>query len=188
LSPESNSVVSNEIQIVGNALDLDGEIMNVEVKIGNTKWLPAQGTENWTYYWDTTTVVDGTYPIYVRASDGSDYSSPRSITLDVDNGIEPEDESGSSKSFLEDTFMIILVVIIVVVVLVASVIVMASKRKSSEQAAEIAKLKEERVVREETAKPLGSTQAQPAVPQEDKGGYKVAKPLSMDDAKQAKPL
>jgi hypothetical protein len=187
-SPASNSVVSNEIEIKGDALDLDGEIDHVEVKIGNTKWLNAQGKENWTYFWDTTTVVDGRYPIYVRASDGSDYSPQKSITLDVDNGIEEKTTSESTESFLDNSFMIILIIIIVVMVLVASIIIIRSKRKSDEQAAEIAKLKEVRVSKEEGSKPLSTPQTPPAAPQDSKEGYKVAKPLSMDDAKPAKPL
>jgi hypothetical protein len=188
-SPETNSVVSGEIQIEGNAFDVDGEIASVEVKVGNTKWLPAQGAENWTYYWDTTTVVDGKYPIYVRASDGFQYSSMRSITLDVDNGITEEDLSDKSESILDNTFIIILIIIVVVVVLIAVVIIARSKRKSDEQTAQIAKLKEERVLRGEDAKPISSPpEPKTAVPIKEKDGYKVAKPLSMNDAKPAKPL
>jgi hypothetical protein len=176
-SPASNSVVSGKIEIIGTATDEDGEINNVEVKVGNTKWLPAQGAENWTYFWDTTTVIDGKYPIYVRASDGSDYSAQRSITLDVDNGIKEEATSSSSESFLDNTFLIILVIIIVIVILAAGAIAVSSRRKAAEQTDKLAKLKEERVKEGAGAKPSSSPAPKTAIPLDKKGEYKVAKPL-----------
>jgi hypothetical protein len=145
--------------------------------VGNTKWLPAQGAENWTYFWDTTTVIDGKYPIYVRASDGSDYSAQRSITLDVDNGIKEEATSSSSESFLDNTFLIILVIIIVIVILAAGAIAVSSRRKAAEQTDKLAKLKEERVKEGAGAKPSSSPAPKTAIPLDKKGEYKVAKPL-----------
>ncbi|MCK5562409.1 MAG: hypothetical protein KAJ51_17545 [Thermoplasmata archaeon] len=191
-SPGSNSKVKDTIIIEGTAIDDDGEIENVEIKIGTGRWYAAQGTQNWTYYWDTTTSKDDNYAIYVRASDGTDYSAQRTITLVVDNGITEEDEAGSIEAIF-DFFPIIILIIIIIVILIVTLIVVRRRRKTGEDLPKESRVKPDEVT---VPKPAPSSSApMTAVPLDTKtdfalekmGGYKVAKPLPME-AKPAEPL
>ena len=71
----------------------------MEVKVpsaqGQTQWVTATGTENWDYYWDTTTVFNGAYSISVRAYDGKDYSSEVRVEVYVSN-TSPDDGGGGN--------------------------------------------------------------------------------------------
>jgi hypothetical protein len=83
--------VSGEVTIRGTASDIDGNstIEYVQVKIGEEAWESADGLNEWSYTWDTTTLDDGDYTIYARAFDGTDYSSSESVGIHVDNPHAP---------------------------------------------------------------------------------------------------
>jgi len=89
-SPEDNDMVNDTIDVVGTASVNTGEIERVEVKIDAGDWEDADGTDDWTYRWDTTTADDGDHAIYARAFDGEDYSNIVSVDVTVDNVQENE--------------------------------------------------------------------------------------------------
>ncbi len=194
-TPKSNEHVKGKIRIEGTATDLDGQIENVEVKIGSDRWYTAQGTENWTLYWDTTTKKDQQYPIYVRASDGTDYSVQRTITVVVDNGIEDDAERASVEAFI-DFLPIVILIIIVIVVLITVLMVVRRRRKAADEAAKKEVKEESRVKKDDFTIPAAPSPAPAKLATidtkadfsiEKMGGYKVAMPLPMD-AKPAEPL
>jgi hypothetical protein len=185
-SPSSNSKVEGMILIEGTASDDDGEIEKVELKIGDGRWYIAQGTENWTFYWDTTTKKNGNYAIYARASDGEDYSPQRTITLVVDNGIT-EDGQPSSVETIIDYAAIIILIIIVIIILIMVVMVVSRRRKAVKETANKAESKETRIRPDEVVqKPSSAPKTAVGLDirtdfaLEKMGGYKVAKPLPMD--------
>lgn len=86
-SHSGGEVVSGEIKIKGTALDHDGNLELVEIKIDDGNWDTATGKTSWTYTWDTTTYSNGEHLIYSRAKDDADeYSQIKSVTLIVNNG------------------------------------------------------------------------------------------------------
>lgn len=89
ISPISGTVSGN-ITIRGTAHDLDGDetIESIQVKIDD-EWEYTDGTIDWSFRWDTTTLDDGNYTIFVRAFDGIDYSMIKSVTIYVDNPHKP---------------------------------------------------------------------------------------------------
>ena len=85
LNPTDQSNVSGIVEIIGNAYDSDGSIERVEVKIDDNSWIPAIGTNSWSYNWDTTSVSNGIHTIYARSFDGEYYSNIASIDVYVEN-------------------------------------------------------------------------------------------------------
>lgn len=84
-SPTSEQTVSGIATISGTASDPDGDtqLVKVEVRVDSGLWLTTTGTTSWSYSWDTTTVSDGQHTIYVRAYDGTNYSTVKSVTVTV---------------------------------------------------------------------------------------------------------
>jgi hypothetical protein len=78
------SQVSGLVRLAGTASD-DRALDRVEVNFGGG-FRPAAGKEEWTYIWDTNQVVDGLYPIQVRAVDKEGNKGIRDLTLSVENG------------------------------------------------------------------------------------------------------
>ncbi len=89
ISP-TGGTVSDTVQIRGTTSDLDGDdtIVSVQIKIDDS-WDYADGITDWSYSWDTTTLDDGNYTIFVRAFDGIDYSMVKNVTVYVDNPHKP---------------------------------------------------------------------------------------------------
>ena len=85
--PKDNAVVSSLVMISGISSDPDGDddIYKVEVKISDNDWDRADGTLQWSYFWDAYDYEDGMYIISVRSWDGEDYSEVQTITVEVDN-------------------------------------------------------------------------------------------------------
>lgn len=81
-SPSHNETVSGTVIIRGTASDLNGNdtIVQIEIEIislveGWNKWHTANGTTNWYYEWDTTTVDNGTYHVLARGCDEEECSN-----------------------------------------------------------------------------------------------------------------
>jgi len=93
-SPSEDETVSGMITIQGTAVDSDGTVSLVEVKIDEDSWNIASGTTSWSHPWDTTMVNNGEYTIYARSRDNDDaYSMLRFVTVTVDNdGNQPPNE------------------------------------------------------------------------------------------------
>lgn len=87
-SHSGGEVVSGEVKIRGTAVDHDGNVELVEVRIDdNNNWITVVGTTSWAYTWDTTTYSNGEHVVYARAGDDADeYSQIKSVTLIVSNG------------------------------------------------------------------------------------------------------
>lgn len=95
-NPEDGASVRGEVNVTGNASDMDGEVERVEVKIDDGRWREANGTSPWNVTWDTTLWNSGNHTITARAWDGSDYSENETINVTVDRApsvtIENPDE------------------------------------------------------------------------------------------------
>jgi outer membrane protein assembly factor BamB len=83
--PGNMYTVYGTITLAGTASDNDGAIQNVQIRIDFGSWILANGTESWSYKWDTTDFVNGSYIIDVRSYDGEDYSPIAEITVTVRN-------------------------------------------------------------------------------------------------------
>ena len=83
--PKEGETVSDIITIQGEASDIDGEIIKVEISIDSFTWRKATGTNRWSYELDTKDLSNGKHKIYARAYDGKDYSSVVSITVTIKN-------------------------------------------------------------------------------------------------------
>jgi len=94
--PQNIATVKGIVVIYGNALFKDGTVETVEVKIDNGKWHTANGTANWTFEWNTTSLKDGSYVVHVRSTgDDGNYSRVEQLMLNVKNNLE-DNNGGSS--------------------------------------------------------------------------------------------
>jgi len=85
--PDYNEFVASIVKITGLATDKDGDrqITLVEIKINGSDWVAAEGTNEWSYDWNTFTYSDGKAMIYVRAYDGKDYSEIVELPVQIQN-------------------------------------------------------------------------------------------------------
>jgi len=83
--PVEGDNISGEITINGTADDPDGSVEFVEVKIDNESWEISSGTTNWSYEWDTITVINGEHTINARSFDGVNYSTIDMVNVTVNN-------------------------------------------------------------------------------------------------------
>lgn len=85
--PENEENIANSITITGIAQDLDGneQLEEVSIRIDNESWITANGTTNWSYYWDSRTVEDGFHTLYARSFDGYLYSDEDFVIVNVSN-------------------------------------------------------------------------------------------------------
>ena len=74
--PTNNQYVSSIIKITGTSFDKDGDnkISLVEIRINGSDWVGVEGTDKWSYDWNTYTYSEGKTTIYARSWDGIDYS------------------------------------------------------------------------------------------------------------------
>ncbi len=84
-SPADAATVSGQIDVTGTSADLGGG--RVSVSIDGGPFTLAQGTTNWTWAWDTTTVGDGPHTITARARMSQQDPNPvfDSVNVTVDN-------------------------------------------------------------------------------------------------------
>jgi predicted transcriptional regulator len=87
--PVEMAVLSTSVSIRGVAMDPDGTIIDVQVRLDDGKWHTADGTNRWSYRIDLVNVPNGIHTVYARAYDGIIYSSPINIQVDVENNLAP---------------------------------------------------------------------------------------------------
>jgi serine protease AprX len=80
-----NPLVKGVVLLSGTAFSESGPIVTVEVEAANGVWLPATGTENWQYEWDTTKLPNGQSELRFRAYDGNLYGVVARKFLTVNN-------------------------------------------------------------------------------------------------------
>ncbi|MCX6777217.1 MAG: PQQ-binding-like beta-propeller repeat protein [Candidatus Micrarchaeota archaeon] len=57
--------------VIGGQSSADGGLKSVEVRVNNSPWVKAQGTGNWSYSWDTSSLEDGQYFFEARSIDAN---------------------------------------------------------------------------------------------------------------------
>ena len=72
--PDNNTEIFGTVNISGTAQDLDGTLVVVEFQIGGGPWRAANGTNSWSFKWDTTNFTNGNYNFSVRAYDGQNHT------------------------------------------------------------------------------------------------------------------
>ena len=82
-SHASGELVSGVVHLTGTAADGVG-LEKVEVKFGPVAYQPADGTTSWNYDFNTVSIPNGSYQVFVRATDFSGNFAETSITLIVD--------------------------------------------------------------------------------------------------------
>ncbi len=88
-APLEDAVVSNTVRVNGMAMDPDGTIIKVEVKVDGGGWQAADGTSKWSLQLSIAPLTNGPHTIYARAYDGIIYSSPVNIQVVVENDQAP---------------------------------------------------------------------------------------------------
>lgn len=103
-----NAILNGTVNISGNALDADGVVQKVEIKIDNRAWETVNGITIWNYLWDTAETGNGLHKISVRAWDGLNYSLTHPIDVYVENEEEKKGEDGLNINYLIAVFGIII--------------------------------------------------------------------------------
>lgn len=119
-SPVAERAVKGRVKVTGTASDPDGTIASVEISIDNGDWIEVQGTDDWTYVWNTKDMINGVHYLKVRSFDGELYSNDHEIFLAVDN--EDDDDS---------KLVAMLLGLIVVILVIGIVLFLAIGRKGS---------------------------------------------------------
>jgi len=123
-TPPLDAEISGIFAVTGSALDSDGMIERVEVRIDEGEWIRAIGTAPWNYDLDTTILSDGDHKIYVRSYDGIDYSTELRVDVMVDNSVPEE------SIFEEDLFWLVVILLIIIIVLFVILLLIARKNSS----------------------------------------------------------
>ena len=91
--------------------------------------MAAEGTTNWTFQWNTTTVVNGTYNITVMADDGNHTSEEASINLTVDNKpVKPPRPPVDDVAFPMALLAVVAAVVVLAVAAVAFLVLRSRRR------------------------------------------------------------
>jgi len=99
-APSDGKIVKETIMITGNASDPDGTVQRVEVSINGGEWQSAQGTESWSFQWDTMKVENGVYTIRIHSHDGMNHSVEKTISVKVENEGEEGEDGGGEGGFI----------------------------------------------------------------------------------------
>ena len=92
--PQNGIIVSGLVKIHGISYDLDNnDVLNVEIKINESDWFLAEGTNNWSYDLSTYQYDDGPCNIFVRCWDGIDYSDVVQIKVIIKNPITKDSDA-----------------------------------------------------------------------------------------------
>ena len=83
--PKSGEEVCGILTIAGRAVDPDGSVKSVEIKIDDGDWFLIDTACNWSYSIDTRNLENGYHNIYIRAWDGTSYSDTLKLEVLVDN-------------------------------------------------------------------------------------------------------
>lgn len=128
----AGSSASGIYQIQGTAHDPDGTIESVEIRIDYGDWVPATGTNHWTFDWNTTLEDNGAHTIYARSYDGENYSAEANVTVIVDNPGPPTDD-GSQDDWL---WLALAVIIVIAFAVLLTVLMLIRRRKKSSEVEE----------------------------------------------------
>jgi len=98
-SPTDGAYVSETVTITGTANNPSGNVQSVDIKIDSGFWEHAEGTNSWTYEWDTLAFEDGIHTISVRCEDSGEfgYSYTTSVDVNVINPVISIDEINGGK-------------------------------------------------------------------------------------------
>ena len=116
-TPANGSLVSGMVTIQGTSAVKDGEVVSVEISIDGGEWMQVNGTETWTFEWDSRTVGDGVHTISAKSHDGDEYSDESRVTITVDND---KDTDGGDEWYDEPVYIGGLASIIIVIVVVVA--------------------------------------------------------------------
>ena len=84
-APDITTTQKGIVSLKGTAKDANG-IKSVEVSLDNgNSYNLAEGTNNWTYTFDTRVLPDGTHVIFIRTTDNYDITSLYSSQINLDN-------------------------------------------------------------------------------------------------------
>ena len=92
VSPVTGFSVSRgqEVQIKGQANDVDGNVERVEIKIDKGDWITANGTSSWNFSLNTSTLTLGRHYIFARSFDGDFYSRSSFIIINIQQPPAPD--------------------------------------------------------------------------------------------------
>ena len=122
LDPTPGTQVEGLYMVRGIAIDSDGSIETVEVRLDDGPWVQVNGTTSWSREWDFTDVSEGNHTLYARSYDGTNYSEEVSVTVIV----EDSTTDGPPESILQQAWFWVAVIVLVAFILIG-VFVMARK-------------------------------------------------------------
>jgi hypothetical protein len=115
--------ISGTFEITGTALDVDGTVELVQIKIGEDgEWIEVNGTTTWDHQLDTTKLSNGQHTIYIRSYDGENYSEEISMDIKVDN---PQEQ--------QDLTIFVLIALIVVLIVIMFLLIKKMRGRPSEE-------------------------------------------------------
>jgi len=88
--PSNGSVFSpgDVLEIKGTASDPDGNVERVELKIDSGEWKTANGTTDWNYVVELSSLEPGEHRIFVRSFDGDLYSPYAKLKFIINEGVD----------------------------------------------------------------------------------------------------
>jgi len=86
--PTEGAVSSNMVTVRGMAVDPDGTVIAVDIRLDDGAWHHADGTNRWSYRMDLSGAQNGPHTIYARAYDGTVYYAVN-VQIDVENDLLP---------------------------------------------------------------------------------------------------
>lgn len=87
--PTAGATVDGTVEVAGTAWDPDGNVSEVQARIDDGFWSPVNGTTDWSFTWDTTTLSDGEHTLALKAVDADGASTNETLTVTVNNS-QPE--------------------------------------------------------------------------------------------------
>jgi parallel beta-helix repeat protein len=91
--PISDVTVRKIVLFQGAAIDNDGEIEKVEIRVGDGPWIEVEGNTSWSHELDTRDYENGEHTIFARSWDGENYSSEKNVTIMINNPAPDSDKS-----------------------------------------------------------------------------------------------
>lgn len=85
ISPQNGDTVSGELIIEGFAYDLDNDPLIVEIRFDEGNWLEVNGSNSWSFIFNSSLISNGILSVSSRAHDGYHYSIIDMISIFVNN-------------------------------------------------------------------------------------------------------
>ena len=126
--PAEGAILSGTVNITGTAWD-ETAVVSVKVKIDNDAWMTADGTTNWTFAWNTSSIYNGTHTITARADDGNHTSVEVSVNVTVDNRPSTPHRP-PVKQGIPVALLAALAVVVILAVAVVAFLVIRSRRRT----------------------------------------------------------